>query len=581
MAQIVHDVAPGGKLAFATAFTPAKLGFAENIKALAKSSGAGADVIADDVFYFEEPFFQEGPVAVAVSEVTEDDGVTYFSAAGNDNLFDSAGNEIASWEAPKFRDSGACPPAVVALSEEVEAEEGFGLEPSHCLDFDPGAGIDRTFGITVATGATLSIDPSGRNLGGVGTDIDAFLLDSSGELSGGSRKTTSAASAAVRVRRVEKRNRLGRDGPAGDQQLLRRPAAPEARPAAERRRRHRDRVPAFDRGRRGRADGLRPQRLGGRDHGRRGALRRQLDGEPYSSRGPVTHYFGPVDGTRRRRRCPTRSARQARLAATDCGVTTFFAFRAGGLAVLRNLGGRPPRGGRGGPDARARSGDAAEIRTGLHGRRHSDPRPRPLCQGAGLVEAVGAIEALLGSASAEDPACSAPAPAGSVEEARAPGDWGSETPSWTVIEQSGSTPEAIPVAPATRTPNQFTITPTRRPPRPPRRAPSSGASRQGRPHRRRSAQAVFLFGSDQGGVTFLCKVDRGRFHRCKAWFVRRYRLGRHVLRVKARGADGQIDPTPAVYRFRVKRLHRRGASPSGRRRAGRAGRRRCRGRAGR
>ena len=39
--------------------------FAENIEALA---AAGADVIADDVFYFEEPFFQDGPIGVAASE---------------------------------------------------------------------------------------------------------------------------------------------------------------------------------------------------------------------------------------------------------------------------------------------------------------------------------------------------------------------------------------------------------------------------------------------------------------------------------------------------------------------------------
>jgi hypothetical protein len=74
--------------------------------------------------------------------------------------------------------------------------------------------------------------------------------------------------------------------------------------------------------------------------------------------------------------------------------------------------------------------------------------------------------------------------------------------------------------------------------------------------RRRSARAVFRFGSNQRGVTFLCKVDRTRFHRCPARFARRYPLGRHVLRVKARSADGQIDRTPAVFRFRVRRAAR-------------------------
>ena len=83
MAQIVHDLAPGAALDFATAFN-GELGFAANIRALA---AAGAKVIADDVAYLEEPFFQDGPVAVAVDEVAAA-GVSYFSAAGNDNLID-------------------------------------------------------------------------------------------------------------------------------------------------------------------------------------------------------------------------------------------------------------------------------------------------------------------------------------------------------------------------------------------------------------------------------------------------------------------------------------------------------------
>ena len=117
MAQIVHDLAPGASLAFATAFS-GELAFAANIRALA---AAGAEVIVDDVAYFEEPFFQDGPVAVAVDEVTAA-GVSYFSAAGNDNLIDGEGHDIASWEAPAFRDSGGCP-AAIALDEVAEAVE--------------------------------------------------------------------------------------------------------------------------------------------------------------------------------------------------------------------------------------------------------------------------------------------------------------------------------------------------------------------------------------------------------------------------------------------------------------------------
>ena len=100
MAQIVHDLAPGASLAFATAFN-GELSFAENIEKLASpvsEGGAGAKVVADDVSYFDEPFFQDGPVAVAVENAVAG-GAAYFSAAGNNNLI-LGGNNVASWEAP-------------------------------------------------------------------------------------------------------------------------------------------------------------------------------------------------------------------------------------------------------------------------------------------------------------------------------------------------------------------------------------------------------------------------------------------------------------------------------------------------
>jgi hypothetical protein len=79
MLQIVHAVAPSASLAFYTAEN-SEADFATGIGALA---AAGATVIADDVGYFDEPFFQDGIVAQAVDAV-EAKGVAYFSAAGND-----------------------------------------------------------------------------------------------------------------------------------------------------------------------------------------------------------------------------------------------------------------------------------------------------------------------------------------------------------------------------------------------------------------------------------------------------------------------------------------------------------------
>jgi subtilisin-like proprotein convertase family protein len=91
MLEIVHDLAPGAHLQFATAFTSAE-SFADNIRALRT---AGADIIVDDIIYFAESPFQDGPIAQAVIDVT-DDGALYFSSAGNEQNVDdgTAGN----WE---------------------------------------------------------------------------------------------------------------------------------------------------------------------------------------------------------------------------------------------------------------------------------------------------------------------------------------------------------------------------------------------------------------------------------------------------------------------------------------------------
>ncbi|HEY2633482.1 MAG TPA: S8 family serine peptidase [Steroidobacteraceae bacterium] len=85
MLQIVHDVAPGASLAFHTAEN-GEADFASGIGKLAaavSAGGAGATVIADDVGYYDEPFFQDGIVAQAI-DAAEARGVAYFSAAGND-----------------------------------------------------------------------------------------------------------------------------------------------------------------------------------------------------------------------------------------------------------------------------------------------------------------------------------------------------------------------------------------------------------------------------------------------------------------------------------------------------------------
>ncbi len=92
MLQIVHAVAPGASLAFHTGDN-SEADFANGIQALAN---AGAKVIADDLGYYDEPFFQDGLIAQAIDTV-ESQGAAYFSAAGNDQETPSYMNTTPSF----------------------------------------------------------------------------------------------------------------------------------------------------------------------------------------------------------------------------------------------------------------------------------------------------------------------------------------------------------------------------------------------------------------------------------------------------------------------------------------------------
>jgi hypothetical protein len=78
MLQIVHVVAPGAGLSF---YGPAtETDMAAGILALQAS---GANVIADDLSFADDPFYQDGIISQAI-DVVAAKGAAYFSAGGND-----------------------------------------------------------------------------------------------------------------------------------------------------------------------------------------------------------------------------------------------------------------------------------------------------------------------------------------------------------------------------------------------------------------------------------------------------------------------------------------------------------------
>ena len=158
MLEIVHDLAPKAKLMFATAFDgPDK--FAANIRAL---RAAGADIIVDDVLYFGESPFQDGPIAQAVLDVTRD-GALFFSSAGNDGNVDvgTSGNYEGD-----FR----------ASPETVGKFAGF----AH--DFDPGAGVQAANPVSSASADAPAVLQWADALGAAADDYDLYALDAAGNV---------------------------------------------------------------------------------------------------------------------------------------------------------------------------------------------------------------------------------------------------------------------------------------------------------------------------------------------------------------------------------------------------------------
>jgi hypothetical protein len=62
---------------------------------------------------------------------------------------------------------------------------------------------------------------------------------------------------------------------------------------------------------------------------------------------------------------------------------------------------------------------------------------------------------------------------------------------------------------------------------------------------------IFHFSSTEPGSTFECKLDKRPFAKCgSSKMFKHAKPGRHTLKVRAVDPSGNVDPSPAVARFR-------------------------------
>ncbi|MEO8938785.1 MAG: S8 family serine peptidase [Burkholderiaceae bacterium] len=159
MMEIVHDMAPGANIIFATAFN-SEQSFADNIIALA---AAGCKVIVDDISYFDEPAFQDGIIQQAINQVTAA-GAIYFSSAANSGSLTKGTS--GTWEGD-FNDGGPVTGVVSTSESGVGRLHNFAATGTQ--NYDP---------LTVAT-TYINLfwsDPVGNS----SNDYDLYVLNTNG-----------------------------------------------------------------------------------------------------------------------------------------------------------------------------------------------------------------------------------------------------------------------------------------------------------------------------------------------------------------------------------------------------------------
>ena len=161
--EIVHDLAPGAELYFATGFG-SQAQMAANIEALCE---AGANVIVDDIGYTLEAAFQDDIVAKGVNAAVAD-GCDFFSAGGNDGNLTYGTTGV--WEGDY-----AAGTSLIVDGETLGVRHVFG----------GGVEANEVSGFRVSAIVLQWADP----LGASANDYDLFLVNEDGDVIASSTDT--------------------------------------------------------------------------------------------------------------------------------------------------------------------------------------------------------------------------------------------------------------------------------------------------------------------------------------------------------------------------------------------------------
>ena len=171
--EIVHDLAPGAELYFATG-NGGEARMAENIEALCE---AGANVIVDDIGYALEAVFQDGIVSKGVNAAVAD-GCFFFSAGGNDGNLTYGTTGV--WEGDY-----AAGTSLVVDGETVGIRH----------DFGGGVEANEVRG----SGARIIVLQWADPLGASANDYDLFLVNEDGDVIASSTDTQDGTQDPIEV----------------------------------------------------------------------------------------------------------------------------------------------------------------------------------------------------------------------------------------------------------------------------------------------------------------------------------------------------------------------------------------------